>query len=697
MFQNIKFKNRKSVTFKVRSFAVPAKKQRMSKHTIYAAKNSGFIAGQRSLKSGFGAEHLTVNTDWIVPIPAPIISVSFAEDSWTMINAVACSGKASQYYKIGDEKTIKLGANEEITLQILGFNHDDLADGSGKAGITIGMKHLLATTYKMNGTSTNIGGWNASSMFTQTISELFAQLPIDLQSAIKSVNKFTTAGNLSTNLVTSQNNLFLFSRFELFGTTSATIEIPEGEQYEYWKQFSSISYPPRIKRLANGEGDASFWWTRSPTTNDLRFFGYVHTDGWQGSNSASALSGVCFGFCIGKTGEAVLPPIITTEIREITLRQIDATRIKKVFCFPTHQDGRIVNCIIATTQQGVYFVPLWAELTPRLIPNQNMNFDCFAYSYSGDRDFILAANENGIFVADNSLIFEPFSTSIRHAKQMIVFDKRLFVLDSNGETIYFTEGLNLLQVEGSIRVDQTLGKVMSFDIHENKLLVVCENGFKVLDSAFDSAKFKFSTLCRSYETIVDGSTKALGDTIYFLTKGGMCRAVGGKVELLDIDIVVDGKVTSMVHDNKYFLSSGTKMIVIEKFIDSVTAYENMGIRAFERIHNEFTDRLAVLTDTDGFIFQIGKTIQPNECVWESEDFALTYAAGNQYIRQVLIETKADIDLVVASNRQDLCIRVKGAEGIQQINLNLKGEVFRIKLVASGGSIQISSLSVVVGF
>jgi hypothetical protein len=35
-------------------------------------------------------------------------------------------------------------------MRIIGFNHDDLSDGSGKAGITLGMTHCLNTKYKMN-------------------------------------------------------------------------------------------------------------------------------------------------------------------------------------------------------------------------------------------------------------------------------------------------------------------------------------------------------------------------------------------------------------------------------------------------------------------------------------------------------------------------------------------------------------------
>jgi len=386
------------------------------------------------------------------------------------------------------------------------------------------------------------------------------------------------------------------------------------------------------------------------------------------------------------------------QYEEVILRQIDTTQIKKVFCFSTHQDGEITNCIIVVTEQGVYFVPLFGSLTPRLIPNTDIiDFDCFAYSYSRDRDFIFAANSSGVFVADYSLLFQPLSTNICNAKQMLVFDKRLFVLGEDGETIHFTASLDLLKFDGSIRVEQGFGKILSLEAYGNKLLVVCENGFKVLETSFDARKFKLTDLCRSYEGIIDGTTKALGDTIYFLTKGGMCQAVRGKISQLDICFECPGPAHSTIYDNKYFLSNGTDMVVIERFVDSVTIYEGLGVRGFERVFNEHTDRLAVLTDAPGLVYQIEKGVDGNTaCVWETEEFCLTYASGNQYVRQVLVQTATDIDVVVISNRAEQRIRVNGAPDIQRLSLNIKGETFRIRIIASG-VVDISALSVVVGF
>lgn len=220
---------------------------------------------------------------------------SLEKASWATINSLVQSGKAASLFKVGDEKTITLTTGEEVTLVILGFDHDDKADGSGKAGITFGMKNLLATKYPMNSSNTNVGGWDSSAMRTETMATLLSLLPADLRAVIKPVSKKATSGNKSTAITTSTDSLFLFSDVELDGTTTAGYA-DEGEQYEYWKTRNTAN--DRIKKLSNGSGSADNWWLRSPYTSGATGFRCVNYDGYVTSYRANYSCGVCFGFCI---------------------------------------------------------------------------------------------------------------------------------------------------------------------------------------------------------------------------------------------------------------------------------------------------------------------------------------------------------------------------------------------------------------
>lgn len=209
------------------------------------------------------------------------------------------NGTIQNYYSVGDEKTITLSTGEQVTFVILGFDHDDLSDGSGKAGVTFGMKNLLAVTYPMNATGTNLGGWEQSAMRTETMHDLFAQLPQEWKAVIKRVDKKTMVGGGMINTITTIDKLFLFSEVEIDGTTTSGYA-REGNRYEYWdSNFADGTIAAdRIKYLSNGSGAAAVWWLRTPYISNSSSFRRISDSGSIVRGLASYFYGVCFGFCV---------------------------------------------------------------------------------------------------------------------------------------------------------------------------------------------------------------------------------------------------------------------------------------------------------------------------------------------------------------------------------------------------------------
>ena len=262
-----------------------------SQNPVLGAGVFGYDTTNKITKIGDGS------TPWKTLPVFVTTSFNFEKASWADIAAISESGRAAAYFGVGEEKTIELTTGEKVTLVILGFNHDDLT-GGGKAGMTIGMKNLLATRYAMNSSSTNAGGWDQSKMRTETMQTLLAQLPSDLRNSIKQVNKKATAGNTSTTITTSSDKLFLFSEVEIDGTTTAGYA-SEGEQYEYWKTVKDgKTSADRIKYLSNGGGSARYWWLRSPYVSYSTPFRYIDSTGDVSYDSAYNTYGVSFGFCI---------------------------------------------------------------------------------------------------------------------------------------------------------------------------------------------------------------------------------------------------------------------------------------------------------------------------------------------------------------------------------------------------------------
>ena len=228
----------------------------------------------------------TLEVIGIVYVYPFVIGDDLNDTSWADINICARLGMAQQFFKVGDTKTVNIGGTN-YDVQIIGFDHDDLTSG-GKAPITFQMVDCLNTTYNMNSSNTNVGGWGSSAMRGR-MSTFLSQMPSDLQAVIKTVNKKTSAGNQSTSISTTSDTLFLLSEVEIFGTTTYSVA-GEGSQYEWYQAGNT--------KIKNVNGSANDWWERSPYSGGAPHFCYVGRSGAADYNGAGSTHGVSLGFCV---------------------------------------------------------------------------------------------------------------------------------------------------------------------------------------------------------------------------------------------------------------------------------------------------------------------------------------------------------------------------------------------------------------
>ena len=220
------------------------------------------------------------------------IPAVFRDATWEQINKASTTQTIPSTWLVGDTKDITLSTGEVLTMAIMGFNHDDLADGTGKAGITMGMKELMAAARAMNTKATNIGGFTGSAMYAWLRGTLLNSLPSDLKPVLKLVNKKTSAGNKSSTINTNAMKIFLFSEIEVYGVIGYSFA-GEGSQYPYFTTDAK-----RIKKMSNGAGTAYFWWQRSPFTTTSATFCVVGTTGVTGGGGAATTKAVSFAFCV---------------------------------------------------------------------------------------------------------------------------------------------------------------------------------------------------------------------------------------------------------------------------------------------------------------------------------------------------------------------------------------------------------------
>ena len=220
-------------------------------------------------------------------------NVAFADLSWSEIDTIGATGKASDCFSVHDTKDITVGS-ETLTMEIVGFNHDDLTSG-GKAPYSLACKNLMANVRQMNTSSTNVGSFTGSGMYNYLNTDVYNALPADLKTVIKPVNKKTSAGNQSSAVNTESMKIWLFSVNEVAGKqNNNNLSDFEGSKYAAFTSASS-----REKKLSNGSGSVRVWWLRSPELIGTQSFFIVYNGGSVDyTNFASATNGVCFGFCI---------------------------------------------------------------------------------------------------------------------------------------------------------------------------------------------------------------------------------------------------------------------------------------------------------------------------------------------------------------------------------------------------------------
>lgn len=211
----------------------------------------------------------------------------FANNTWEQIIEACHSNAVPDTWKVADQKPMTING-VDYQIDIIGKNHDDYSDGSGKAPLTFQLHNCYDTKYAMNASSTNVGGWGSSDMRITHLPAILGLMPAAVQSGIREVNKLTSEGNRGTNIITKQDKLFLLSEIEIFGSVSYSRN-GEGEQYDYYKAGKS--------KVKTYYGSETSWGERSPSGfNSVRFC-YVGEDGYAYSSYADSQRGVAFAFC----------------------------------------------------------------------------------------------------------------------------------------------------------------------------------------------------------------------------------------------------------------------------------------------------------------------------------------------------------------------------------------------------------------
>ena len=211
----------------------------------------------------------------------------FANNTWEQIADACRTRRVPDTWLVADQKTMTIDGTDYL-IDIIGKDHDDYADGSGKAPLTFQLHDCYTVKYSMSDDGNNSLGWENCKIRKTALPNILSLLPTVIQNAIKEVNKITSTGGYAGNLTSTADKLFLLSEVEIRNSEEFTLT-GEGEQYDYYLSVNNLK-----KKVNN---TYSSWWTRSPRVGVYTHYRVINSDGDPVNSSGSSSHGVSFAFC----------------------------------------------------------------------------------------------------------------------------------------------------------------------------------------------------------------------------------------------------------------------------------------------------------------------------------------------------------------------------------------------------------------
>lgn len=182
-------------------------------------------------------------------------------------------------------------------IRLIDIDHDDLADGTGKAHTTWELTSIVRNQY-WNQALTTKGGW-AKSDLRNFVKSFYSQLPLIYQLSIKNVSKSYYENYNDSTAKNCEDKLFCLSGVEIGGKISGSPSVArdDGTVYTYYNVSSESSLQTlRIKQYV---GSNWYYWLRTTDSDDPFGAGGVIGGGDIGGYYVDdSLDGVSFAFSI---------------------------------------------------------------------------------------------------------------------------------------------------------------------------------------------------------------------------------------------------------------------------------------------------------------------------------------------------------------------------------------------------------------
>lgn len=221
--------------------------------------------------------------------------VESAKDEWDYIAESVAAGTYKTDYAIGDVFPVTIWYTDtsavEANMILVAFDHDNKADGTGKAAMTF----ISEKTFDLGALATSENGWwGDSQMRSYCGNSLLNFLPTNVKEYIKPVTKLS-AKPVDSTMYSTTDSIWVPSFIEVgLSASSSNGAYSEGTAYSRW-------FTSNARRIKNkmGTNIASQWQLRSRKNSKTSIY-FISEDGRYSQLSYTVTSGYYapFGFCI---------------------------------------------------------------------------------------------------------------------------------------------------------------------------------------------------------------------------------------------------------------------------------------------------------------------------------------------------------------------------------------------------------------
>ena len=221
--------------------------------------------------------------------------VSFSTDTWETIVTAVQNGNTN-YYNVGDTKTVSMGSLGTHTLRIANKTTPSACSGTGYSQTACGF--VLEFVDIISSRAMGEGGWESSTARTYVNNTVYNALPSGLK---KGIIYTTVVSGVGGSNVTTTDRLYLLTHVEVAGSNhdSDSVKTTNTRKLAYYSSagVTSSNYAGAIKKLSGTDTD---WWLRSNYgTATAKYMYFSGSSGSPYSGTGTLSKGISPAFRIG--------------------------------------------------------------------------------------------------------------------------------------------------------------------------------------------------------------------------------------------------------------------------------------------------------------------------------------------------------------------------------------------------------------